>query len=188
MRVLWPQSTYVQCFTVTMTRDDKNVQVFLAALILMDDTLVQLEATELPQNKISALLSRVLSILLKKLSDSTQKVVEGSTLALLSAASSPSVDIDILAKAATKRIRSKDANSRTLRARLTFLENIVAEFKEDVNWKPILRLLLGQKAFDHKDGGVRDAAKSLVISLMMVSLLFACSLSPHMFLRSLHLH
>ena len=28
------------------------------------------------------------------------------------------------------------------------------------------------KAFGHKDGGVRDSAKSLIVSLMMVSLLF----------------
>jgi hypothetical protein len=158
---------HAYCYSNCATRDDKNIQVFLAALILLDESLWRLDET--PQNNMSSLLSRVITNLLGKLADSKPKVVEGSSLLLLSIASSSSMDNASFVKTATKRIRSKDSNSRTLRARLHFLENLAAEFGEDVAWKRVLAFSKGHKAFAHKDGGTRDAAKSLTVSLMMVS-------------------
>ena len=75
-----------------------------------------------------------------------------------------------IVSAATKRIRSKDSKGgRAVKARLHFLENLAAEFGDGVAWKRVIEFAKGQKAFEHKDGGVRDAAKSLVVTLMTVS-------------------
>mmetsp|Transcript_9562 Transcript_9562/g.20172 ORF Transcript_9562/g.20172 Transcript_9562/m.20172 type:complete len:660 (+) Transcript_9562:182-2161(+) len=158
----------VMCKIIEVGIDDKNVQVYLASIILLDESMVQIESVELPQTRSSSL-SKIATNLLGKLSDSKQKVVESSTLSLLSMASSSCIDNTSIVNAATKRIRSKDSKGgRAVKARLCFLENLAAEFGDGVAWKRIIEFIKCQKAFEHKDGGVRDAAKSLVVTLMAV--------------------
>ena len=59
-----------------------------------------------------------------------------------------------------------------VKARLSFLESLVAEFGNGLSWKRIIHFVVTNKAFEHKDGGVRDAVKSLIVTLMAVSKLF----------------
>ncbi|KAL7547432.1 hypothetical protein ACHAWF_010746 [Thalassiosira exigua] len=162
-------SAEVICNIIEVGIDDKNVQVYLAACLLLDELLIQLESIGMPQSKASPLFSRIVLNLLGKLADSKQKVFESAELALLSVASSSSIDKASIVNAASKRIRSKDSKGgRAVKARLVFLENLVTEFGDGIGWKRVVEFAKGQKAFEHKDGGVRDAAKSLIVTLMTV--------------------
>lgn len=172
--------------TVEIGLDDKNVQVYLASLILLDESLLQFEASDLPPSKVTPLVSRIVLNLLGKLADSKPKVATSAELALLSLASSSCVDKTSLVHAATKRIRSKESKGgRTVKARLQFLEHLAAEFGEGVAWKRLVDFVKGHHAFEHKDGGVRDAAKSLVVTLMMVSACVSVVKGPVVHLRLL---
>ena len=55
-----------------------------------------------------------------------------------------------------------------MRARLEFLQNLSAEFGVDVAWKKSIDFAKGCKSWEHRDGSVRDAAKSLAITLAKV--------------------
>ena len=159
----------VLCSIIEMGIEDKNVQVYLASLILLDEAVLQLESVELPQSKVTPLVSRIITSLLTKLSDSKPKVVDAAELALLSLANSHIIDTTALINAACKRVRSKESKGgRTVKARLRFLENVAAEFGKEVSWKRAIEFAKLHKAFEHKDGGVRDAAKSLVVTLVVV--------------------
>ena len=156
------------CMIVETGLDDKNVQVEMAALVLLDESLVHIEATDF-HLALTPLLSRIVGNLLGKLSDSSKKVVESATLALVSLASSSAVDKAAIVGAATKKIRTRDSKGgRAVKARLQFLEHLVAEFGEDVACKRMVAFAKVQKAFEHKDGGVREASKSLIVVLMAV--------------------
>ena len=145
------------------------MQVYLASLILLDEAILQLESVELPQSKVTPLVSRIITSLLTKLSDSKPKVVDAAELALLSLANSHIIDTAALINAACKRVRSKESKGgRTVKARLSFLGNMAAEFGKEVSWKRAIEFAKLHKAFEHKDGGVRDAAKSLVVTLVVV--------------------
>ena len=157
------------CNIIEMGIDDKNVQVYLASLILLDETVLQLEDCKLPQSKVTPMVSRIVLNLLSKLADSKPKVSDSSELALLSLASSPCIDKASIVNLGTKRIRSKDSKGgRSVKARLNLLENLAAEFGDGVNGKRVVEFTKGHKTFEHKDGGVRDAAKSLIVTLMVV--------------------
>jgi len=65
-----------------------------------------------------------------------------------------------------------------VKARLHFLEHLAAEYGDKIAWKRVIEFAKGQKAFEHKDGGVRDAAKSVVVTLMTVSD-YDCALFAH---------
>lgn len=159
----------VLCSIIEMGIEDKNVQVYLASLILLDEAILQLESVELSQNKVTPLVSRIITSLLTKLSDSKPKVVDAAELALLSLANSHIIDTAALINAACKRVRSKESKGgRTVKARLSFLGNMAAEFGKEVSWKRAIEFAKLHKAFEHKDGGVRDAAKSLVVTLVVV--------------------
>lgn len=151
--------------------DDKNAQVYQSALILLDECILQLEFIE--GINITPLLSRIIPNLLSKLADSKQKIVESAELALLSLASSSCIDNASIVNAVTKRVKSKESKGgRTVKARLHFLEHLVAEeshFGDGVAWKRLVEFTTGAKALEHKDGGVRGAAKSLIVALMVVS-------------------
>ena len=116
------------------------------------------------------LLSRILVDLLSKLADNSHKVADSAELSLLATAHSTTVDVAYVAQIATKRVRStKEAKGgRAVRARLEFLQNLSAEFGVDVAWKKSIDFAKGCKAFDHRDGSVRDAAKALVIALAKI--------------------
>ena len=147
---------------------DKNVQVNLSSLILLDEVLLQLETT---RNAISMTpqLTRILVDLFSKMADNSKKVADSAEISLLALAHSSSVDVSYVSMLATKRVRSKEAKGgRSVRARLQFLENLSAEFGVDVAWKKIIDFAKTSKAFDHRDGSVRDAAKSLVMTLAMI--------------------
>lgn len=159
----------VMCKIIEGAIDDKNLQVYLEALVLLGGFLTALESIELTRIKITSLLSRIVVNLLSKLADSKQKVVDSAGLALLSIASSSFVDNASIINAATKRVRSKESKGgRAVKARLHFLEHIAAEFEHDMAWERAVEFTKGQKCFEHKDGGVRDAAKSLVVTLMVI--------------------
>jgi len=159
----------VLCDVILRSIDDRNVQVYLAGLILLDDSMTRFEEIEFPPQKLGSLMSKIIINLLAKLADSKQKVADSAELSLLSLAHSSCIDISILYNAATKRIRSEEAKGgRTCKARIQFLENLVAEFGNNVSWERAIEFTKSSKAFDHRDSGVRDAAKSLVLTLMMV--------------------
>ena len=156
--------------------DDKNLQVYLAALVLLDELILQIELTEPSHAGIASHVSKIISNLLSKLSDSKQKIVDSAELGLLCMASSCFIDHSIIAKAASKRIRSKESKGgRTIKARLCFLHNLAMEFGNDVEWKRIVHFVVKNSSFDHREEGVRDAAKSLIVTLMAVSDLFTLS-------------
>ncbi len=147
---------------------DKNVQVNLSSLILLDEVLLQLETTS-QSISMTPQLTRILVDLFSKMADNSKKVADSAEISLLALAHSSSVDVSYVSMLATKRVRSKEAKGgRTVRARLQFLENLSAEFGVDVAWKKIIDFAKTSKAFDHRDGSVRDAAKSLVMTLAMI--------------------
>jgi hypothetical protein len=149
---------------------DKNVQVYLSGLVLLDEVLRQLERNgKTLNNNTTPLLSRVLVDLLSKLADNSHKVADSAELSLLATAHSTTVDVAYVAQLATKRIRTKEAKGgRSVRARLEFLQNLSAEFGVDVAWKKSIDFAKGCKSFDHRDGSVREAAKSLAITLAKI--------------------
>ncbi len=161
---------------VEVSIDDKNLQVYLAALVLLDELILQIELTEPSHAGIASHVSRIASNLLSKLADLKQKIVDSAELGLLCMASSYSIDHSPITKAATKRIRSKESKGgRTIKARLRFLDNLAVEFGSDVEWKRIVHFVVKSSSFDHREEGVRDAAKSLIVTLMAVSDLFTLS-------------
>ncbi|KAL7454266.1 hypothetical protein ACHAWC_005892 [Mediolabrus comicus] len=145
---------------------DKNVQVYLSGLVLLDEVLRQLEQKgKKLNNNTTPLLSRILVDLLSKLADNSHKVADSAELSLLATAHSTTVDVAYVAQLATKRIRTKGS----VRARLEFLQNLSAEFGVDVvEWKKSIDFAKGCKSFDHRDGSVREAAKSLAITLAKI--------------------
>lgn len=154
---------------IETSNSDKNVQVTLAGLILLDEALLQLETTSKAPISMTPQMSRILVDLFSKMADNSRKMADSAELSLLALAHSASVDVSYVAQLATKRVRSKEAKGgRTVRARLQFLENLCAEFGVDVAWKKIVDFAKVSKAFDHRDGSVRDAAKSLVMTLATV--------------------
>jgi hypothetical protein len=131
---------------------------------------LQFESIRLPQEKISPHVSRITAILLDRLSDSKQKIADSAELSILSMVSSSCTDNASIIRAATKRIRSKESKGgRTVKARLNFLENLAAEFGMGLGWKRMIDFVVSNDIFDHKDGGVRDAVKSFIVTLMAVS-------------------
>lgn len=154
---------------IESSNSDKNVQVTLAGLILLDEALLQLETTNKAPISMTPQMSRILVDLFSKMADNSRKVADSAELSLLALAHSASVDVSYVSLLATKRVRSKEAKGgRTVRARLQFLENLCAEFGVDVAWKKIVDFAKVSKAFDHRDGSVRDAAKSLVMTLATI--------------------
>ena len=149
---------------------DKNVQVNLSSLILLDEVLLQLETINNGASiSMTPQLTRILVDLFSKMADNSKKVADSAEISLLALAHSSSVDVSYVSMLATKRVRSKEAKGgRAVRARLQFLENLSAEFGVDVAWKKIIDFAKTSKAFDHRDGSVRDAAKSLVMTLAMI--------------------
>ena len=159
----------VLCSIVEMGIEDKNVQVYLESLILLDETIEQLEFLKVPQSKATPLVSRIITSLLSKLADSKSKVVDSAELALLSMANSSVIDKTSILNAACKRVRSKEnKGGRTVKSRLTFLENMAAEFGQEVSWKRSVEFTKAHKSFEHKDGGVRAAARSLIVTLTAI--------------------
>ena len=151
---------------IESSNSDKNVQVNLSGLILLDEALLQLETTSKAPISMTPQLSRILVDLFSKMADSSKKVADSAELSLLMLGY---YDVSYVALLATKRVRSKEAKGgRTVRARLQFLENLSAEFGVDVAWKKIIDFAKVSKAFDHRDGSVRDAAKSLVMTLATI--------------------
>jgi len=154
---------------IESSNSDKNVQVNLSGLILLDEALLQLETTSKAPISMTPQLSRILVDLFSKMADNSKKVADSAEISLLALAHSSTVDVSYVALLATKRVRSKEAKGgRTVRARLQFLENLSAEFGVDVAWKKIIDFAKVSKAFDHRDGSVRDAAKSLVMTLATI--------------------
>ena len=146
---------------------DKNQQVYLSALVLLSSTLVHTE------NKATTThISRIISQLLQKLSDSSRKVVEGSEIALFSLANFECVDLSLIVNISVKKIKSKESKGgRAVKARLEFLDRLAAETHTraaDVPWSRLLEFARTSKAFDHKDSAVRDAAKDLAITLSVI--------------------
>ena len=144
---------------------DINMQVYLASLVLLDETILQFESLSL-QDKLTPHLPRITNILLDKLADSNRKIAESAELALISLTSSSCDNDAFIIKAATEKVRVN------VKARLSFLESLVAEFGNGLSWKRIIHFVVTNKAFEHRDGGVRDAVKSLIVTLMAVSKLF----------------
>ena len=154
---------------IESSNSDKNVQVTLAGLILLDEALLQLETISKTPLSMTPQMSRILVDLFSKMADNNKKMADSAELSLLALAHSVSVDVSYVALLAAKRVRSKEAKGgRTVRARLQFLENLCAEFGVDVAWKKIVDFAKVSKAFDHRDGSVRDAAKSLVMTLATI--------------------
>lgn len=145
---------------------DKNQQVYLSALVLLSSTLAQTERA--PTNHIS----RIVSQLLQKLSDSSRKVVEGSEIALLSLANFECVDLSQIVNSSLRKIKSKESKGgRAVKARLEWLDKLAVETHSqamDVPWSRLLEFAKASRAFDHKDAAVRDAAKSLAITLSVI--------------------
>lgn len=152
----------VMCKIVETGTCDINMQVYLASLVLLDETILQFELLSL-HDKLTPHLSRITNILLDKLADSNRKIAESAELALLSLTSSSCDNDAFIIKAATEKVRVN------VKARLSFLESLVAEFGNGLSWKRIIHFVVTNKAFEHKDGGVRDAVKSLIVTLMAVS-------------------
>lgn len=162
----------VMCNIIEVGVDDKNMQVYLAALVLLDELVLRFELMELSQDRTISLFSRCVTNLLSKLADSKQKVVESAELALLCMASSCCIGKNYIIRAATKRIRSKEnIGGPSMKARLCFLDNLAAEFAH-AEWKRIVHFVVKNNSFYHKEESVRDAAKSLIVTLMVVSILF----------------
>ena len=160
----------VMCNLIEVGLSDINMQVYFGALVLLDESILQFESIRLPQEKISPHVSRITAILLDKLSDAKQKIAESAELSILSMVSSSCTDNASIVRAATKRVRSKESNGgRTVKARLNFLENLAAEFGMGLGWKRMIDFVVSNDIFDHKDGGVRDAVKSFIVTLMAVS-------------------
>jgi hypothetical protein len=137
----------ILCNIVVRSIGDKNVQVYLAGLILLDESLLQFERSELPQTKITPLLSKIIIELLGKLAESKTKVVDSAELSLLSIAHSSCVDISYICNAGTKRVKSTDSKGgRTVKARLQFMDNLIAEFGDEVGWKRVLEFAIGKVA------------------------------------------
>ena len=153
---------------IEQSNSDKNVQVNLSGLILLDEALLQLENSKTPVST-TPQLSRILVDLLSKMADNSKKVADSAEISLLALTHSSTLDVSYVALLATKRIRSKEAKGgRTLRARLQLLANLSAEFGVDVQWKKSIEFSKVSKAFDHRDGSVRDAAKALVLTLATI--------------------
>eukprot|EP00956_Cyclotella_meneghiniana_P011003 scaffold15417_cov71-Cyclotella_meneghiniana.AAC.4 len=163
------EMTSILSLVISRAIDDNNVQVYQSALILLDAMLIKCEQQELPQVKVSLLLSKIIADILSKLADGSRKVVESAELSLLAMAHSPCVDVSTISNAATKKIRTAESKGgRTVKARLQFLEHLIAEFNDQVPFRRVLDFAKSSKSFDHKDIGVRDATKAVVLMLMMV--------------------
>jgi len=152
---------------IETSNTDKNVQVYLSGLVLLDEVLRQLERSgKTLNNNTTPLLSRILVDLLSKLADNSHKVADSAELSLLATAHSTTVDVAYVTQLATKRVRTK--GGRAVRARLEFLQNLSAEFGVDVALKKSIDFAKGCKSFDHRDGSVREAAKALAITLAKI--------------------
>jgi hypothetical protein len=126
--------------------DDNNVQVYQSALIVLDEMLVQCEHHDLAQAKVTLMLSKIIPNIMTKLADSSKKVVDSAELSLLAMAHSSCVGIVYISNAATKKVQTADSKGgRTIKARLQFIENLVAEFGRDVPFKRVLDFAKGEE-------------------------------------------
>ena len=133
------EMTSTLSLVISRAIDDNNVQVYQSALILLDAMLIKCEQQELPQVKVSLLLPKIIADILSKLADGSRKVVESAELSLLAMAHSPCVDVSTISNAATKKIRTAESKGgRTVKARLQFLEHLIAEFNDQVPFRRVL--------------------------------------------------
>jgi predicted nucleic-acid-binding protein len=152
-----------------MACDDNNIQVYQSGLVLLDALLLQCEENELPQSKVTSLLSNTVTDILTKLADGSKKVADSAELSLLAMAHSSCVGVGYICNASTKKVRTADLKGgRAIKARLQFLDHLIAEFGDEVMLKRVLDFVKSSKAFDHKDVGVREAAKAVILTLMVV--------------------
>ena len=133
------EMTSTLSLVISRAIDDNNVQVYQSALILLDAMLIKCEQQELPQVKVSLLLSKIIADILSKLADGSRKGGESGELSLLAMAHSPCVDVSTISNAATKKIRTAESKGgRTVKARLQFLEHLIAEFNDQVPFRGVL--------------------------------------------------
>lgn len=125
--------------------EDKNVQVYQSTLILLDEMLVQCEGKKLSKVEVTLLLSKTITDVISKLTDSSHKVVDATELSLLAMAHSSCVDVTHIVNAVTKKIRTVDLKGgRTIKARLQFIERLIAEFSDEIQHKRVLDFAKGQ--------------------------------------------
>ena len=125
--------------------DDNNVQVYQSGLILLDEVLLQCEQRGLSQSKSTALLSNIITDVIAKLADSSRKVVESAELSLLAMSHSSCIGITCISNHVTKKIRSADSkHGRTVKARLLFIEQMIAEFGNEVPFKRVIDFARGK--------------------------------------------
>jgi len=158
---------YLRTVSIMLERalNDRVIPVFVAALILLDDLISEMEQSGM-SSKLEALsqLSVVTPCLVSHLGDNHNKVVEGAETALLSMALSRCIGPAYIANLLTKRTEEMRA-SRAIIARMRVAQTLMYEFGPD-HGIPVEELMgwLSEHAVGHKDANVREAAKEVAIT------------------------
>jgi hypothetical protein len=145
--------------------NDRVIPVFVAALILLDDLISEMEQSGMSPKEVLSQLSVVTPCLVSHLGDNHNKVVEGAETALLSMALSRCIGPAYIGNnLLTKRTEEMRA-SRAIIARMRVAQTLMYEFGPD-HGIPVEELMgwLSEHAVGHKDANVREAAKEVAIT------------------------
>ena len=158
---------YLRTVSIMLERalNDRVIPVFVAALILLDDLISEMEQSGMSSTKEAlSQLSVVTPCLVSHLGDNHNKVVEGAETALLSMALSRCIGPAYIANLLTKRTEEMRA-SRAIIARMRVAQTLMYEFGPD-HGIPVEELMgwLSEHAVGHKDANVREAAKEVAIT------------------------
>ena len=157
---------YLRTVSIMLERalNDRVIPVFVAALILLDDLISEMEQSGMSPKEVLSQLSVVTPCLVSHLGDNHNKVVEGAETALLSMALSRCIGPAYIANLLTKRTEEMRA-SRAIIARMRVAQTLMYEFGPD-HGIPVEELMgwLSEHAVGHKDANVREAAKEVAIT------------------------
>ena len=138
----------VFCTIIERAVSDRIVQVYISSLLLLDENIAIIEKdSNMNKKNVVTLISTTTSILVTKLGDSKQKVVDGAETALMSLALSPCVGPCYVCNCILKIKSERNAKvGKSLCTRLNFLQKIVMEFWEEVgNFEKIMDFIKGTR-------------------------------------------
>ena len=164
----WRNHAHIKTISVILERtiDDNVIQVYLTALILLDDCVDLFFSLKIAQKDIIHILGTVVITLVGKLGDRSAKVVEGAGTALMSLAYCDSVGPAFIASQSMKNMTCKDSKAgQSLSARFNFLKGLVEEFNEEAPKGGKVIDFVKTYGIGHKDIDVRDAAKELATAI-----------------------
>jgi hypothetical protein len=166
----WRNHVLIKMISVILERtiDDNVIQVYLTALILLDDCIDLFLSLKIAQKDVIHILGTIVITLVGKLGDRSAKVMEGAETALMSLAYCDSVGPTFIALQSMKNMTCKDSKAgRLLSARFQFLRGVVEQFSGEAPKGGKIIDFVKTYGIGHKDVDVRDAAKELATAIYL---------------------